>query len=366
MGQTVMLRNSERKAYKRCRQKWDWSYNHGLERMVKSPALRFGTLVHEALAAYYIPGTERGPHPAETFRDLYEEELEEASEFGFRDEDDKWHDAYELGVVLLEEYVEEYEERDALIEIISPEQPFQVDLYNPKNGRYVCTLVGTVDAIIRDLKTGDYGFFEHKTAKTIRTEHLQLDDQAGTYWAVADEILEQQGIDIDLSFILYNFLRKGKPDKRPQNSKGHYLNKPTKNDLLGAAKSKNLPIPKNATVASLTNLLERSGVDPAQLGEVSKSQPPPLFKRVPVYRDEYDRQQMLQRIVNEAWEMKQVRRGKLPIYKNPTQDCSWDCDFHDVCELHETGADYEELMEFVLKPWDPYADHRDPEDPEAA
>jgi hypothetical protein len=49
----------------------------------------------------YPPGTKRGPHPAETFEQLYEEELKEAVGFGFRDEDGKWEDALGIGVAML-------------------------------------------------------------------------------------------------------------------------------------------------------------------------------------------------------------------------------------------------------------------------
>lgn len=317
----VLLRTSERATYKRCRQKWDWAFNQRLRPRTSANALRFGSLIHEALAAYYIPGRKRGPHPAKTFKKLYQAELKTASSFGMRDVDDEWIEAGTLGDVMLNEYIDFYG-NDAHLEIISPEMPFEIDV-SDKNGKYLVTYVGTFDAVMKDLRTKQIGLFEHKTAKAISTDHLPLDEQAGSYWCFAPDWLKAQGIlkpKQDLDFILYNFLRKGMPDVRPKNDLGQRLNKD---------------------------------------GSVSKVQPLPLFHREVVYRDEADRATMLQRVRMEAWEMRLVRAGKLPIYKTPTMGCSWDCAFFDMCELHETGADWEESRRQIMTTWDPYEDHRD-------
>jgi len=61
------LRTSERTMLRDCPQKWYWSQVEGLEPNRTSPALWFGTAVHEGLAQWYCEGFERGPHPAETF-----------------------------------------------------------------------------------------------------------------------------------------------------------------------------------------------------------------------------------------------------------------------------------------------------------
>jgi len=63
------------------------------------------------------------------------------------------------------------------------------------------------------------------------------------------------------------------------------------------------------------------------------------------------------RIRQEAKEMRLVRQGKLPIYKNPTKDCDWDCPFKEACELHEMGGDWESVLELEFDTWNPYSDH---------
>jgi hypothetical protein len=322
MGELVMMvRTSERMDYKRCRQRWYWRWVKGLISRTSKPALEFGDLYHQALAEYYRPGRKRGPHPAKTFGRLYKARIKGAGRsLRSWDEDDNWMDAGELGVEMLEHYVETYG-RDSDIDVIAPEHSFRIPMRDAAGNRII--YVGRFDAIIRQISTNYTGLFEHKTAKSIDEEYLQLDEQAGAYWAFAPWYLRKKGIlkrKEELDMILYNFSRKAKKDPRPQNDDGLYLN---------------------------------------QDGSISKQQPSKHFLRVPVYRDEPDRKRVIHRIRSEAWEMRMAREGNLPIYKNPMKSCAWDCAFADMCELHETGSDWQEFARMnynVTK--DPYTEYR--------
>lgn len=318
----VLLRTSERRDYKRCRFRWNLAFNEGWKRYEEKPALRFGDLVHQALAIYYPPGRERGPYPAETFRKLYNEESHRLGDFGVR-LDEEWIEAEELGVEMLEHYVEVYGE-DPDIEVVAPELPFAIDIYSRDGKRYLVTAVGTFDALYFNRRIGRFGLFEHKTAKSIdaKLKALALDEQAGSYWALASPALREAGYlrsDQEIDHIMYNFLRKAPRDTRPQDEFGHYLNKD---------------------------------------GSISKNQPVDYFKRQPVYRDKPDQENLLWRLRAEAWEMSLVRQGKLPVYKNPTDACGFDCPFYDVCELHETGSDWREMLDLAFYRQDPYEAHR--------
>jgi hypothetical protein len=94
------------------------------------------------------------------------------------------------------------------------------------------------------------------------------------------------------------------------------------------------------------------------LGERSKVQPLPLFHREIVPRTSAERRQQLQRIQNEALHMRAMREKLLPLYKNPTRDCTWDCDFYTMCMLQDNGGDWETHKEVAYRVADPYADHR--------
>jgi hypothetical protein len=286
--------------------------------------------VHEALAAYYVPrkrmgDVRRGKHPVKTFRALYDQQLEQYGEFGMFTEEEEWENARELGVAMLRGYLLEYGDQDQYIQVIAPEHPFSVDVYDPETENYLCTYVGTFDAVIRDLHTGKLGLFEHKTAAQIRTDHLWNDEQAGAYFAYAKEFFQHEGllrVDEDLDFILYNFLRKGMPDDRPRNAEGLYLNKD---------------------------------------GSVSKKQPSPLFRREIVRRGVRTRRTVMLRAIQEFKEMEMVRQGVLPVRKNFTRDCSW-CEFQKnggMCELHEIGSDWESVRDGLFTTWEPYEIHED-------
>jgi len=323
----VFIRTSERSTFMRCPQKWEWSYLQRLKPNYTSPPLRFGSLVHDALAEYYRPNKtaaiKRGPHPAKTFDRLYVAQLEAGmSEFGMVDESEVWVDARGLGNAMLTNYIERYG-KDQRYRIIAPELPFQIDIVDPETGEYLCTYVGTFDAVIEDLETAEIGLFEHKTAASISTGHLPLDEQASSYWAYAPDWLRSQGIlrpDQDLDFILYNFLRKSEKDDRPENELGQKLN---------------------------------------QNGSVSKKQPPPLFHRERVYRGTQDRISLMWRVIHQAREMEMYRDGRLTIYKRPMNGCvgMLGCEFRDMCEVHETGSDWEAIRDSMFHEWEPYEAH---------
>lgn len=364
MTQRVLLRTSERRTYANCRQAWWWSYVEGWEANDIKPALRFGTLVHEALKAWYPPGRERGVKPWLAFEALYAADIEAGrGEFDvYNSEDEKSVDALDLGIEMLKNYVNEWGEDDH-IEVICPEMSFAVDIYD-KADKYMVTYVGSLDLVYKDLSLNQLGIIETKTAGSISTRHLGLDEQAGSYWTFAPEALQNAGYlkkGQDIDFILYNFLRKAFADVRPTNAAGSRLNKPSKTALLEACQVRSLELPKAPKIEDLELALVEAGIDPAQFGEVSKSQPPPLFERTRVYRDDADRENLLYRVKAQAWEMAQVKAGKLPVYKNPggtfpNQQCSG-CEFAEVCELHETGREWEELARLTMGRWDPYEDH---------
>jgi hypothetical protein len=310
------LRTSERRDFTSCRLKWYWAWERSLRQPVPGPALRFGSLVHAALEKRYPPGIQRGPHPAKTFAQLYEIELENAmATFGWRDEDGTWQDAATLGEAMLNEFVKEYG-KDAEWEVIASEQTFQV-----KAGPGLL-YVGTWDGVWRNRATGQIMLKEWKTTDAFWDQHLNLDEQASSYWAYAPEWLRKRKIlksDAKLKGILYTFLRKKLPDERPQHPvTGERLNKD---------------------------------------GSISKQQPLPLFKRVPVYRDSHDAILLRERVIAQHKEMELVRAGELLPYKAPSRWHCMGCPFQDPCELHEAGADFESVLNGAYVTEDLYAAH---------
>jgi hypothetical protein len=365
----IPVRTSERKDFMICHQWWWWAYVENMKPKQASKPLVFGDLCHQALGGtndgqpgFYIPETakrrRRGPHPADTFKRLV---LETNVDFRIRTESDEEEDMLELGQAMLSNYVALYG-KDLQWVVLYPEMPFQLDIYDD-DGKYICTYVGKTDALVQDLNTMRLGLLEHKTARSIPRGTLWNNEQSTSYWTFVPAWLWEHGIlpkDQDLDFMLFNFLRKAKgDDDRPKNDRGQYLNKPPKARLQDKARELGFTVRSADKVEDLYAMLESKGVDAAQLGDISKSQGSPLFERKFVSRGIPERVHLLERVKAQALEMKELREGKRLLYKSPGDHCENWCPFNDVCELHEAGADWQEMMRMTFRKWDPYEDHRE-------
>lgn len=321
----IIIRNSERVALKRCPQRWWWSWRNGLVPRAINNKLWFGAGIHVALAEWYQPGGERGPDPAETWvRFAGREETYIRNNHGMIEQDD-WVNAVDMGIAMLDSYLEEYGTDDQW-DVIATEQAFQA-LVKDNSGNLPQELrimiAGTFDGVYRDRGDGKLWLMEHKTAASLpNIGYLELDSQASTYFLVAEFVLKSKGImqaNEKLEGIQYNFLRKAMPDDRPRNQMGQYLNKD---------------------------------------GSVSKVQGTARFMRQPVWRNDRQRANTKQEIIDDVKLMLAYRSGDLGITKTATKDCSWDCDFYAMCQLHGSGDDWKEYRDAMYRKRDPYADHR--------
>lgn len=359
----VHIRTSERRAFHRCVQRWWWSSREGLTNKDPSHPLWFGSGIHEALAHYYQPGLKRG----KDFVEVWEKWCDDGSGDGMYSPvgelGDRFIESRELGIIMLTGYAKRWAEIDKKWDFIQAEMPFQIRI--PLDDGTEIEYDGTLDGVYRD--KGDRNkikLLENKTAKVISTKHLSLDTQAGSYWAIAYTLLRHKGIlgvKDNIAGINYNFLRKAIPDDRPCTPEGYYTNQPTR---VHYAASKELQYASDIsefklgrmTVGALKELAEKHSI--VVLGEISKTQPSPLFEREFIRRTPAERRSQIQHIKNDALWMNAAREGALPITKNPTMDCSWDCQFFEMCELQEQNSDWEAYRNQVYVIRDPYEDHR--------
>lgn len=365
-----IIRASERVAFERCGAKWWWAWREGLvPKSEDAGPLWFGTGVHIALAKWYCgPGTKRGPEPAETWEEFARDSLAYVKTNSDLDDAslERYEDAAELGRTMLEGYRARYG-RDEHMFIVRPESTFSLmipwpdqSLYEVETGAILAEHAGTYDLVWQDLNDGGMYLEEHKTAASIQTGHLALDNQGGTYWATATGQLQKEGVLGPKQFlrgIEYNFLRKAKPDERPRDPDGYATNKPTKADYIAALRSRGYQgadIDKG-TLAKLEEIARSLNL--IVLGERSKVQPPALFERVMVHRTSRERRAQLLRIQQQALQMQLFRDGTLPVTKNPAWDCRR-CQFYAMCELQERGGNWEDFRAMTYDVRDPYADHR--------
>jgi hypothetical protein len=285
---------------------------------------------------------------------LYDQEVERLGKFGWRDDDGSWQEAGELGEAMLNHYVETYG-KDDLWRVLVTEQRFQVPILNRRK-RQIGIYTGIMDLVMQNRSDKRIQVWDHKTAASINTGYLILDEQASAYWTFGVEWLYANGLlkpDQKLWGMMFNFLRKAAKDERPRNDDGHYLNKPEKKPLLEVFKREGRTVPKGATVDDLIAIL---GDRALLLGEISKTQPAKYFHREPVWRDEYDRQQVRRRVLDEMRDMTAVMDPANPTsaYKNPSQMNCPGCGYRDVCELHEAGQDWKEMVKHTMETWKPF------------
>lgn len=320
-----MVRSHECIDYKRCMKKWFWRWRMGLfPKRRKYGALDLGTWVHEALALWYGPidgGTRHDVDLAGLFVNIAESSIAWAVADGAPEEQlEKAEELMMLGKAMLAAYQKHY--RDDGFVPLQAEIPLEFVIPDT-DGVPIATYKLKPDLVGR-FNDGVW-LVEHKTAASIRTEHLVIDDQARPYGAMAEVLLRKAGIlkrGEVLKGIMYNFLRKGLPDERETNEQGQALNKN---------------------------------------GTVSKRQSVPLFKRHPVLLSSKAKLHTLRRKRREVLEISimadAIREGRIDpanIQKTPHWSCPKMCDYFEMCALEEEGADITDMRRQMFERRNPY------------
>lgn len=361
--QIPRLRTSERIAFKRCQARWKWGYLDGLKLIHEKPgALWFGIGMHRVWEERYkYKGLKRGKNVLQVWRDYVGDEQAVVYDENYATDPTAFYNAKELGEQMIGAYLDKYG-KDENWYVLGTEIAFEIAIPRPirvatgktRPGPLV-NYLGAFDLVARNLAQDDVlMLWDHKHVGVIQTQHLSLDDQAGSYWALAAQVLVEMGIVPEgtvLDGILYNFLRKAKPDTRPVDSEGRATNKPTKAHYLVAMPDAT----DKLTLAGLEALAVSKGL--TVVGDPSARQPSPNFLREEVWRTRKEMRSQIRKIQNEALQMEAVRNRVLPITKNPTKDCTWDCSFFQMCELHESGDDWKEYKNLAYVKSDPYGDH---------
>lgn len=357
----VLMRTSERSDFKRCQWMWFVRWVLGLAPESHNPTWAwFGTAIHKAMEARYPLGTKRG-HMSDVLA-AFEEAVDGQTGDIYTDEDEVVN-AVELGKAMLIGYVQRYG-RDQHWQVIHTEQPFQIDVRDPRTGRLLLVYCGTFDMVVYDRSTRRFYVVDHKTRKTFPVvwSFYDLNDQGGSYLWVAPEVLEHLGVFTKkeskrVEGIVFNALKKALPDVRPRNEAGEATNKPTKAHFVEALEKAGMTPPPRVKLERLEELAAAAKL--TVLGDVSARQPGPLFHRYTSRRGPEERVRQAQHVMHEAKHMNAVRTGKLPALKNKTEDCVR-CPLFDMCQLDEIDPlQGKEYADAYLVPRDVYADHRE-------
>lgn len=192
-----LLSNSRLKVARSCQREHFNKYVLGFRPLDEGEALRFGTLIHLGLEAWWKASGDR---------------LQAALDAISAVEDLDPFDRVKAEVML---HGYHFRWCDEPYEVLAVEAHFECELVNPTTGRPSQTwrLGGKLDVIVRCLRTGHVLIIEHKTSSEDITpgspywRRLRMDSQVSTYYEGA------QALGYDVRGCLYDVL--GKPGLRP-------------------------------------------------------------------------------------------------------------------------------------------------------
>lgn len=360
MTKKCIIRTSDRVAFKRCRQQWDfgskiredWEYVPGVE------ALDFGTAIHAGLEVYYDPRRwkdDRGivqqeaklafnAHMADWKRRLNRSEQWTLME-------KEWHEHAELGIGVLNHFFRWAPEQDVYWEPLKAEIEFEVPIpvpvgydlpngfdtgehlrnYNwdghdglykhvPENNEWLPVVYqGRIDLIARDTRHDKIYIWDHKTAGQFGDyEHLELDTQASSYAWVLKSVLG-----IDVAGVIFQELRKKAPEEP----------RVLKTGKLSKDKS------QNTTATMYRNAVHRMGFpieEYADIIDALEMYGQEYFRRIQIDRSPAELDIIERNVLDEALDMLNDPR----IYPNPNRFNCGSCRFKDPCLMRQDGSDW--------------------------
>jgi dGTP triphosphohydrolase len=216
------------------------------------------------------------------------------------------------------------------IEVPLADNPVLADLAR-RQGADCILYRGTIDRMVQDPETGFLWVDEYKTAKVAEHFHYQTDPQCTTYVWAASHIYDQPVAGV----IYHQFIKKmpeaprilssGKISTASNLTTSYPLYKNALVQMYGSVES----APKS-NVEFLTNLAMSESVDRDK-----------YIVREKVYRNNHTLEAEAQKIL---LEMEDMLNPDLPLYPNPTRDCSRMCSFLAACVSMDDGGDWEEEL----------------------
>lgn len=358
MTDKYIIRTSDRKTFKECRELWNFNSKIRLnyEPAIEPQYFKFGTAIHGALEVYYNPETWHmlsNPTAAPAikalatarFNELYPKPVTYNDDQGL----EEWHAELDLGQEMLAYYYSEAPKLDQFkpvhtelefeVPIIVPQadydklrRPFtcdsrtgallRADEDSPSNFVPV-VYQGRIDLIVEDYY-GKLWLWDHKTAgKFDNITWLDLDEQVISYaWAV------QHMLGIEVAGVIYSQLRKSVP-KAPKVLKSGKLSVDKQQETTYSIYKKsldNLGLP----VAEYADHLEWLRQNEKQ-----------YIRRIQIQHTQAEYEVLGRRIALEAMDM----LGDPSIYPNPGPMHCNRCTFFTPCLEKQANGDWEWLLD---------------------
>ncbi len=335
MGKIARIRTSDRINFKRCRRKWAWQSHlrHNLEGIYRPEPLWTGTGVHYALEDYH--GENFYGHPAEAFK---------AFVIGCRrtrgfSMPDQWRAETEMAIGIMDYYVEwlvgrtnykTYKLKGVPQLEVSFEIPLPFEDVLPIEVARLYDAVlytGTIDRVVVD-EYKRLWVVEYKTAKAFGIFHFLTDPQVTTYtWA--GNAIYTKGI----TGTIYQQHKKTVPEEpRFLKSTGAFSTAKTQQTTHALYRKALKNLYGNTKSAPSDNIKFLNWLATQETDQMDK-----FIRRDFIERNEVQCAAEGQKIL---MEIEDILNPNLPLYPNPTRDCSW-CDFNSPCLTMDDGGDWE-------------------------
>lgn len=365
---------SERRAFRNCRQRWQWAYAEDLHGTDSIRALEFGLAYHHAMEKFYDPETWHldkmvlAEHAIAEFRRYTAAtyaSFDKSSDYERLRAD--FEDRLVSGEQMLRHYFNEVAPETDTFVPLEVEIAFEVPLLDPDGNYLLCkcdrcwfrqfgekagydvenhrvtpvgaanwmglpvTIGGRLDALVRDIETRELMVLDWKTAATLMQENeldfLEMDDQISTY------LLAMHKLGMNARRFIYHEERKAAPQPPEP------LTKKFRGRLYQA--SKDLPTSYGVYYETVAE------GDPAGLAMGAyddylkwlKDEGPKFYQRTIVGRNDAQLRSTEHFIYLEYLDMLSGR-----IYPNQSRkQCSW-CNFFEPCLGKQRGEPYEHSL----------------------
>jgi hypothetical protein len=301
-----------------------------------------GTIYHAALAAYYsaqYSGEETEAREAmslDTYQEEYDSQVRTLSEsLGpvWSHIEPTFREAGELGLEMLQNYLERERLDPLLDEVSAVEFRVNVPITHPLSGEKVGVL--SVQADVVGVKDGELVVADHKTASRVMpSSHLDLDDQLTaevySWWKASGDFPERA---------IYNVSYK-KTLGPPKHLKG------SKSQPVKLSKAKGQATTADLYRAEIARLGLNVGdyVDILTALESQSDDDSRLFRRESVFRTPGQMAAFERDLYYEWTDMQQVALEPERAYPNPTSmNCSG-CGVRAICTTLQDGGDHEAII----------------------
>lgn len=337
----AIIRTSDRISYRRCRRMWNWSHSSRGNLQTSSAYAPFwlGSGMHFALEDFH--GYERfGPQASNAFIAY----LRATEKSGSAIPDDA-KELTELACGMLDYYEAWLESREPLNTLIVAGIPqvevnFHIEIPKEHLIPYCLPQVLdlydeilysiTLDRVILD-SYGRLFCIEYKSAKRFEHMHLDTDPQVGAYmwgmhikypeYEIGGMAYQQHKKQLLGSPAFLGSTKRFSTSKRQKTSYALYLG------ALRGLYGNDLNTFPHENQVFLEYLMSQESEDRDE-----------LIKRDYIERNEHQRNAEYQKILQEVGEM---LNPDLPLYPNPTRDCSWQCGFTVPCVAKDAGEDWQ-------------------------